>query len=204
MTDNRTIYVDMDDVLCETCRGFLALLQGEFGRRVAFADVTDFDLSRSFDMTTTEIDRFMDRAHEPEILASFTPLPGARETLQTWAEQGYRIAVMTGRPPFTRDCTENWLRRHRFPWDSLRFVNKYGRLGDEAEAGAAMTLDDLAGERFCLAVEDSAATAGFLAANTVAPVALIDRPWNRKQNGAGIRRVSGWEELARLGPQSTG
>ena len=59
-----------------------------------------------------------------------------------------------------------------------------------------MTLDELAAERFCLAVEDSAATATFLAENRVAPVYLIDRPWNRQVKGDDISRMKNWRELA--------
>lgn len=200
-TRKQTIYVDMDDVLCETCRGFLDLLEQEFGRRVNYAEVTDFDLGRSFSMTAAEIERFMTRAHEPDILATFAPLPGAADTLAAWSDQGYRIAVLTGRPPGTRAATVDWLVRHAVVHDSLHFVDKYGRLAEDVAAGRALTLDDLAGRRFSLAVEDSGATAAFLAANQVAPVALLDRPWNRSHGGAGIRRISGWEELARLGPR---
>ena len=48
------IYVDLDDVLCETARGFLGLLQREFDRRVAFEDIRDFDLGVSFGLDEIE------------------------------------------------------------------------------------------------------------------------------------------------------
>jgi hypothetical protein len=43
-----SIYVDFDDVLCETARALVALLQSHFGRTVAFDDVISFDLAVSF------------------------------------------------------------------------------------------------------------------------------------------------------------
>jgi uncharacterized HAD superfamily protein len=200
MTPNKTIYVDMDDVICETCRGFLALLESEFDRSVNFEDVLEFDLTQSFNMSQDELEVFMERAHQPEFLTGLNPMPGALETIGTWIEAGYSIEVRTGRPPSTRACTEEWLRRHEVRYTSLKFVDKYGRVEADPSFSAAMTLADLAGERFCLAVEDSAATATFLAENEVAPVFLIDRPWNRKGVGGDIKRMAGWQELARVWP----
>lgn len=196
MTDDRTIYVDMDDVISETCRSFLRLLRSEFGRRVDFEDVKAFDLTRSFDMSFDELEVFMERAHQPDVLAGMTPMPGALETLAGWGRDGYRIEVMTGRPPSTRASTEAWLARHGVAHAGLTFVDKYGRRGIDPSFRDALTLEELAARRYCLAVEDSAATAAFLAEHGVAPVALIDRPWNRELAAAGVRRMSGWEELA--------
>jgi uncharacterized HAD superfamily protein len=198
MTANRNIYVDMDDVLCETCRGFLKLLQSEFNRCVAYEDVKEFDLSKSFSMNFDEIEKFMERAHHPDILAALIPLPGAIEAIQNWVDSDYKIDIMTGRPPSTRVYTEKWLKRHEVDYNSLNFVDKYGRREFDSSFCEALTLADLAEKRFCLAVEDSAATAGFLAENEVAPVVLIDRPWNRIVVNDDIRRMTDWQELARV------
>jgi uncharacterized HAD superfamily protein len=197
MTGNRTIYVDMDDVICESCQGFLKLLQSEFSRSVAFEDVKVFDLSKSFSMSADEIEAFMERVHQPDVLATFSPLPGALDTIQGWVDGGYKIDIMTGRPPSTRAYTEEWLYRHQVGYNSLNFVDKYGRLDFDSSFGEALTLAELAEKRFCLAVEDSAATAGFLAEHQVAPVVLIDRPWNRAGVNGDIRRMADWRELAR-------
>jgi len=197
MTVNNSIYVDMDDVICETCRGFLKLLQREFNRSVAYEDVKVFDLSKSFSMSADEIETFMVRAHQPDVLAGFSPLPGALDTLRGWVDRGYKIDIMTGRPPSTRAYTEEWLKHHEVAFNSLNFVDKYRRLEFDSSFGEALTLAELAAERFCLAVEDSAATAGFLAENQVAPVVLIDRPWNRAGVNGNIRRMTDWRELAR-------
>ena len=198
MTENRTIYVDMDDVICETCRGFLKLLQSEFNRYVAYEDVKEFDLSQTFNMSFDEIEEFMERAHHPDILSALIPLPGALETIKNWGDNGYKIDIMTGRPPSTRAYTEEWLERHEVGYNSLNFVDKYGRREFDPSFCEALTLADLAAVRFCLAVEDSAATAEYLAEHEVAPVVLIDRPWNRNGVGAGIRRMTCWQELAKV------
>jgi uncharacterized HAD superfamily protein len=198
MTGNRTIYVDMDDVISETCRGFLRLLQSEFDRTVAFEDVKVFDLGRSFGMSRDELEVFMERAHQPDVLTAMAPMGGALETIRGWRDAGCRIDVMTGRPPSTRAATEAWLALHDVRHDSLTFVDKYGRRGVDPSFDEALTLEELGARRYCLAVEDSAATASFLAEHGVAPVILIDRPWNRGLKGKGIRRMGDWRELAEI------
>ena len=200
MNEDRTIYVDMDDVLCETCRGLIDLLRDEFGRTVAYEDVHDFDLGHSFSLTRTELDAFLDRAHDPDVLAGLAPISGAAETLRDWSAQGFELAILTGRPPSTRPTTEQWLAGHGIPYDNLEFVDKYGRFGDEAGVDGALSLDDLAALRFRLAIEDSPTTAVFLAENGVAPVILLDRPWNRSESNGKLRRVADWSELAEHGP----
>ena len=196
VTDPRTIYVDVDDVLSETCRGFLELLRKEFGRTVAFEDVRHFDLTRSFSMEPAQLEEFMERAHEPEILAAMQPMKGAARTLRRWSERGWEIEVVTGRPPRTRAATTEWLRRHEMPCTRLTFVDKYGLAGAHPEFREAVPLAELAQRRFALAVEDSAATAAYLARHEVAPVLLIDRPWNRELVAEGVRRCAAWEEIA--------
>lgn len=197
---NKTIYVDMDDVICETCRGFLKLLEAEFNRRVDYEDVKAFDLSQSFRMSCDEIEEFMERAHQPDVLSALTPLPGALETIRTWVDSDYRIDIMTGRPPSTRVLTEQWLDRHGVGYHSLNFVDKYGRREADLSFSEAMTMEDLAEKRFCLAVEDSQATAEFLHEQGVAPVILIDRPWNRNGPSDAIKRMNSWQELGLVCP----
>ena len=39
MAARGTIYVDFDDVLCETALGLARIVEEEFGRKVAFEDI---------------------------------------------------------------------------------------------------------------------------------------------------------------------
>ena len=40
----KSIYVDMDDVLTDSTEAFLAVLEQDFGKKVAFDEILDFDL----------------------------------------------------------------------------------------------------------------------------------------------------------------
>ena len=200
--DERPIYVDLDDVLCETARGFLTLLEREFGRRVAFEDIRDFDLSVSFGLGPADLERLFVLAHEHELLAELPPIPDSIETLGGWVEAGHQVAVVTGRPSRTLEDSRRWLARHRVPHHSLTFVDKYGRAeidGDED----LVPLEALAARSFRFAVEDSLEMARYLRDTVEIPVFLLDRPWNRGA-GDGIVRCTGWSDVRRLSAELDG
>ena len=73
------IYVDVDDVLCETAAHLCKLAACEFGRHVAYADVFQFDLQKVFGFSDADMRRFMLRAHEPDSIRSHAVTPGAPE-----------------------------------------------------------------------------------------------------------------------------
>jgi uncharacterized HAD superfamily protein len=196
------IYVDLDDVLSETIRPITTLLEQRFGRRVAVEDIVHFDLGRSFELSGDDLAELMRLVHEPEVLASFAPNPGAARALEGWMERGYAVAVVTGRPPSSERASRAWLAAHRIPHTEFACVDKYGRpdWGDSGEPAPA--LDSLENLDFSLAVEDSLEVAARLVERFGVPVALMDRPWNRDVAGLGaeaargIVRCRGWDEVS--------
>ena len=199
-----TVYIDFDDVLCETARALAGLLQREFGRTVAFESIHTFDLGKSFSLRAGELDRLMEMGHQPEFLRTLEPVPRAAEALRRWSDAGLRLAVVTGRPPVTRPPCEAWLRAHGIPFDELIFVNKYGRTLMQDHEVQALSLDELAVMPFALAVEDAPGMVAFLLEHTRVPVAIMDRPWNRQaafpsSNGRGIR-CRDWAAIAERFP----
>lgn len=200
MNDPRPIYVDFDDVLCETAREIARLLQHEFGRRVAFEDIRSFDLGLSFGLQAAEIEHLMRMTHQPAQLAAMPPIPDAVETLRLWANEGRRIHVVTGRPPDTAPVSRAWLADHRVPCEALLFVDKYDRGHPAADGVPVLSLGEIASLPFSLAIEDSPDMAVFLATHSATPVAVLDRPWNagveqRVPAGAALRRYRSWREL---------
>jgi len=192
------VYVDFDDVLCETARGLSALLEAEFGKQVAYEEIRWFDLGRSFGLTADDLERLMRTAHRAENLASLRPVPGARAVLSQWRAQGCEVCIVTGRPPETADASREWLFRHDMPYDRLVFVDKYRRLPAGPEL---VTLDELARMGFALAIDDAPAMLQFLVEATPVPVVVYDRPWNAEfpaaPGGPGkrVRRCHSWAEI---------
>ena len=191
---SKEIYVDMDDVLCETARQFLVVIDREFGKQIAYERLTDFDFETSCDLTASERAMLYDKIHYADEILAIEPITEAIDVLNKWVATGYQIAIVTGRPPDTYASSIEWLARFQVPYHSFTMVDKYGRF--ETENTVGLTLAELATRKFCWAVEDSLPMAKFLATTMSLPVALLDRPWN--QDGVGhpnIRRYKNWKEL---------
>lgn len=196
MFETRAVYVDLDDVLCHTAPRCLAIIEREFGKGVAYEQLTTFDLGAACRLQPSEIAEFFRIVHEPDELLSMEPIDGAISTLREWTAAGYEIAIVTGRPPTTYEPSREWLARHEVPYCSFTVVDKYARFKTENTIG--ITLSDLAARRFCWAVEDSPLMANYLAGTMKVPVALLDRPWNRLDvEHSLIARYGHWHEIAR-------
>lgn len=192
---SKAIYVDLDDVLCRAARHFLLIVEREFGKTIAYEQLTNFDVGDSCGLTSNERDELYRIVHRPEELMSMAPIDEAVAGLTLWEEQGFEIAIVTGRPPESAEVSTAWLTKHKIPHRSFTVVDKYSRFATERTV--AISLAELATRRFCWAVEDSLPMAEYLAREMKVPVALLDCPWNQSDEGKGrISRYRGWQELA--------
>ena len=210
MNPKPKVYVDFDDVLCETALEFTRVLEREFGRRVAFEDIFCFDLGQAFGLSRADLARLMRLTHEPEVLLRMEPVPGAIEALGRWTEAGREVRVVTGRPSYTRKASLQWLKAHDVPFADLHFVDKYARESDDAFRHELLTLDQLARMDFCLAVEDSPQMVRFLAHQTRIPVAVLRRPWNANgldlapEAAPRVFRCDDWPHILQMFPAPSG
>jgi uncharacterized HAD superfamily protein len=197
----RRIYVDLDDVLAETGKTFLEVLERDFGKRMEFEQIHDYDLGRSLGLDRQQLAEFMQAVHRPEVLAAIPPLAGAIEAVSDWMVRGYQVEVVTGRPRQTEEVSRAWLEGVDLGSHELTFVDKYAWEEDLFRSTTGVPLGALADQDYCLAVEDSAEVARRLADLLDAPIVLLDRPWNRNgpepsQAGADrIVRCHDWNEI---------
>jgi uncharacterized HAD superfamily protein len=185
----------MDDVLCHTARGCLAIIEREFGKRIPFEALNTFDLGQACDLRPEQIAELFRIVHEPDELLMLKPMDEAVSVLTQWIAAGYEIAIVTGRPPSTHDVSLEWLRRYDVPYHSFIVVDKYRRFSTENTT--AISLAELVKYRFCWAVEDSPVMAEHLAKTMKVAVALLNRPWNRiGVEHPMITRYEDWLEIA--------
>ena len=194
-----SVYVDMDDVLCQTAQHFLTILERDFGKKFAFEQLTNFDVGQACELTAKEREELYRIVHNGEELLSIPPIEGAIGVLQQWSAAGYEVAIVTGRPPDTYEPSVQWLKNHAVPHDRILIVDKYGRFA--ADGTRCISLDALLNYSFCWAVEDSPMVAMYLASHMKIRVALLDRPWNRKDTSHElVSRHNDWTEIARALP----
>jgi len=198
--DLKTIYVDLDDVLCQTARHFLVIVAREFGKKFTYEQLTDFDIGTSCGLHAEEREELYRMVHEPGELMQMAPIADAIAVLNQWIDTGFEIAIVTGRPPDSYEASRAWLEQHRVPHHSLTMVDKYARFATENTV--AIDLDELAAREFCWAVEDSLPMAQYLGGKMGVPVALMDCPWNRAAtHPPSVDRFSDWRSVAQAMPK---
>jgi uncharacterized HAD superfamily protein len=196
---SKTIYVDLDDVLCQAARHFLIIVEREFGRRIAYEQLTSFDVGHSCGLSLAERDVLYRIVHRPEELLSMAPVSEAIGVLKQWEGQGFEIAIVTGRPPESVEVSLAWLAKHHISHSSFTIVDKYSRFTPDNTT--AISLTELSTRRFCWAVEDSLPMAQYLAGAMKLPVVLIDCPWNQSdETYTGVKRYHDWETIFAAAP----
>jgi hypothetical protein len=200
------IYIDFDDVLCETARYLSDLARDLFDRHVPYEAIEVFNLQEAFSLSDAKIAALMAHAHRAEVLTDLAPTPGGLEAVRSLETRGHDLTIVTGRPASSHAGSCGWLRKHGLAHLPLLHVDKYGRPEDgepRAEDGnqkpeIGATLDRTAFEalRFDVAIDDSPIALDLLAPRRDCQVIVYDRPWNRRYAlGANMRRAGSWTEI---------
>lgn len=85
------IYIDFDDVLCETAEYFTKIAKEMFGIEVPYRQVQFFNLQKSFDLNDEQYEALMKAGHLPENLLNYEETPGASEVINKWVDQGHEV-----------------------------------------------------------------------------------------------------------------
>jgi len=193
------IYVDFDDVLCETARSLCQLCARLFNRPpVPYENIHAFNLRESFSLNEAEYETLMLAAHSDAELLAYKPTPNAADTLRLWQASGLATSIVTGRPPSTRAASLQWLRANNFPDLPLVFVDKYNRhaaLPNETEK--PLSPAEFNALHFDVAIEDAPAAIALLEQRPNCRIIIFARPWNQAR-APKHERLANWHEIAQL------
>ncbi len=195
------IYIDFDDVLCETARGLSEAAQMLFARNVPYEAISVFDLQKAFSLSDVEIERLMEHAHETDFLTALAPAPGGLEAVRTLEAEGHDLAIVTGRPASSHAGSLGWL--HKFGLDHLDilYFDKYGRASAQSSVDIPKTLsrDEFDRLHFDVAIDDAPTALDLLAHRPDCTVIVYNRPWNRHYVASpAMRRSNSWPEILAL------
>lgn len=194
------IYIDFDDVICETAKYFTKIAKELFGIDVPYREVQFFNLQKSFDLSATQYDKLMEAGHLPENLLNYEETEGASKTINKWVDEGHEVFIITGRPFNSYEPSRKWLNEHDLERVPLYCVDKYGRETFEQEFTYNMTLEKLYSITFDFAIEDSPAAFEHVAHFDNCKVAVFDRPWNQHAEfpNDSFVRCKNWQEIDRV------
>lgn len=193
------VYIDFDDVICETARFFSKIAKDMFEIDVPYENMKYFNLQKAFDLNDIQYDELLEAGHLSENLLSFEETPGAVSTINKWDNEGHDIKIITGRPFNAYEASRKWLDEHGLERVPLICVDKYGREKFYSDCTYNMTLDKLYEMTFDFAVEDSPSAFEHLLHFDGCTIAVFDRPWNQVEflNEKFVRCVD-WNTIDRL------
>lgn len=191
------IYIDFDDVICETARYFTIIAKQLFGIEVPYEKVKYFNLQKSFNLSNSQYCELMKAGHKPENLLAYEETPGASKIINKWVDEGHEVSIITGRPFDSYEPSRKWLDNHNLERVPIFCVDKYGREIFNQASSFSMTLQDFYSMTFDFAVEDSPAAFEHLLHFENCKVAVFNRPWNETaefSDGNFVRCVD-WEGI---------
>ena len=181
------VYIDFDDVLCETAKHFTKIAKELFGIDVPYREVQFFNLKKTFNLSDVQYEEMMIAGHLPD-------------TINKWIDKGHEIFIITGRPFDSYESSRKWLDEHNLKRVPLYCVDKYGRETSKQNYAYNMTLEQLYDMTFDFAIEDSPSAFEHVMHFNNCKVAVFNRPWNIHEELPDDRfvRCEGWKEIDRL------
>lgn len=191
------IYIDFDDVICETAKHFTILAKELFGIDLPYSEVQFFNLKKSFNLNDDQYDELMKAGHVPSTLLAYEETPFASETINKWVDEGHDVKIITGRPFEAYEPSRQWLDNHGIERVPLFCVDKYGREIFNQDLSYSMTLSELYSMHFDFAIEDSPAAFEHVLHFENCRIAVFDRPWNRQAElpNDSFLRCMDWKEV---------
>lgn len=104
------IAVDIDDVLADSARAFVAFSNQMWGLNLTEDDF-DEDYGKVWGTDRSETERRALQFHDPKVFDAFVPNPDAYTVLQG-LKKSYDLVVATSRRQTMRVVTQDWLNRH--------------------------------------------------------------------------------------------
>jgi uncharacterized HAD superfamily protein len=169
----RIAIIDIDGVLADYPRSFVAYVQDRLGRPLSHSGE---DYSNLIDgLSQIDVARWKQKYREQGFEGEHVAVThDARAYLEALRTDGYFICVVTARPYWQYKRmfgdTLKWFEKHGLPFDSIHFT-------EEKQAFALRLLDQ--GANIAFAIEDHGGQARSLAALGVR-VFLLTRPYNKE------------------------
>jgi len=181
------IGIDIDDVLADSLPYYTRAFNQRFGLQIDLADAAWRIFDRFPWISRQEAHDFFSELIEAGFFSSRPLLPGAKEAVESLAEDGHHLFIITGRAPQDEAITKNWLTHvgllSRFEVVMHKAREPVGR--HKSGAASELQLD--------VFIEDELAVATAVG-ETAIPVLLFDRPWNQGVLPGNLRRVRSWTE----------
>ena len=181
------IGIDIDDVLADSLPHYTRAFNQRFGLQIDLADSAWRIFDRFPWISRQEAHDFFSGLIEAGFFSSRPLMPGAKEAVESLAEDGHRLFIITGRAPQDEAVTRRWLTHAGLLSRFEAVIHKAREPVGRHKSGAASEL------HLDVFIEDELAVA-IAVAETAIPVLLFDHPWNQGVLPGNVCRVRSWAE----------
>lgn len=124
MLGRPTLFVDMDNVLCDLTSAVSVAINSAFGTSYVGSDFTEY----SWDgVLNPQVVPFLHGVLvNPYLYLNVSPIQMAVNTVKRAHAAGYTVKIVTDRTPDVADATREWLARYEVPYDTLGMKLKFG------------------------------------------------------------------------------
>lgn len=174
---------DIDGVVADTFRAFVATARTHYGIEVEYDDITEYDFKKVIDIDESTLNEIIERILDDPLGIGIKPMNGAVKVLTRLMDLGPLILV-TARPDKT--AILEWVQEH---------FQLNGRNGVCIEATGTHTekLPILLSQGIKYFVEDRLETCYLLDEALVTPI-VFEQPWNQKSHP--FQTVKSWDEIS--------
>jgi uncharacterized HAD superfamily protein len=181
------IYVDVDEVLCDTLQSFCVFYNKRFRTDYCTDDFHTYKWWEILGCTKEDCYALLLEFWEEVTAMGIAPINGAREALMKLSGQ-HELSVLTARAIGVETETRKYIESH-YPGI---FSNVYFAKG-HINVPERQTKDEIIMRKGKgLMIEDDLAFALAMQERSI-PVVLLARPWNRQSNG--IPRLDSWPQI---------
>ena len=181
----RELAFDVDGVFADTFKIFVETAREQYGIRVEYEDITEYDFRQVIDIDEKTSDEIIQRILYNPLEIGIRPILGSVDVLTRLARMG-PILFVTARPE----------------GDSIReWIHQYLKGGDisaihiEATSTHEDKIPVLLKHGIRYFIEDRLETCYLLEKTSVTPI-VFDQPWNRKPHP--FQKVKSWHEIEAL------
>jgi len=186
MIDPAAVAFDIDSVVADTMRLFVAIVQGELGlHHIVYEDITSYNLLECLDIDEVVLDKALDRILSGTHKVPLEPIHGAIDVLNRLGNRYQPLVFISARPHL--GGIDDWLKAHLSI--APEAIDTVATGSYEAKTAVLKSYNRT------FFVEDRLETCFLLAAAGITPI-LYKQPWNRKQHP--FIEVASWEELEDL------
>ena len=184
------IAVDFDDVVSNFNVSFSAFHNREFGTKVKFSDIHNYQLGLVYGVDETVImKRIMHFCHHYH--DELRLIDGVKEGLISLNEQ-FDLQIVTSRKDTLRVITENWISQYLpHVFSAVHFTGSFG----DQEITHTNSKSTVCKEIGAVVLIEDALHHALEASDNDVPTILVDNPWNQGGLPDQVTRVRDWSEI---------